>query len=199
MQEIWKGGHTYGVWSAGNGLWTEHLLAVRRRILMGLKKGFCKTADKIRGKIGIARLCDQGFQERKARCFHGGKKAEPFLFLRMEKLQPALQLGKGDGEAFTELLHGREAQEILRQDAEKEEQAVAGVWDDEVREDGMGMSAGTDQAQDAEAVTDGGTVYEINQGAAIVGVDAAGSLCPTTGAGLKFRVEPIHERFKQNF
>ena len=48
----------------------------------------------------------------------------------------------------------------------------------------MGMAAGTDEAHDAEAVADRGTTYEIHQGTAITGMDAAGPPGPTAGTGL---------------
>ena len=166
---------------------------------MGLEEGFRKTPDEGGSKTGIAGCREQRLQEGKAGCLRGGKEPQPLLLLHPEKFQPAVQLGKGDGEAFAEPLHCREVQEILRQDTEHEEQAIAGVRDDEVREDGMGMAAGTDQAQDAEAVTDRGTAYEINQGTAVVGMDPAGTFCPTAGAGLKFGAEPGHEGVKQGF
>ena len=176
--------HAHGVWLQENSSWAEHLLAVRRRIFMRLEEGLCKTADKGGSEIRIGCLHEQGFQEGKAGSLHGGKGTEPLFLLRLEKIQPAAQLGKGDGEALTEPLHGRQTQEILRQDTEEEEQAIAGVGDDEVREDGMGMAAGTDEAHDAEAVADRGTTYEIHQGTAITGMDAAGPPGPTAGTGL---------------
>ena len=166
---------------------------------MGLEEGLRKMADKGGGEIRIGCLRKKGFQERKAGSLHGGKHAEPFLLLRPEELQPAAQLGKGDGEAFAEPLHCGGAQEVLSQDTEDEEQAVTGVRDDKVREDGVGMAAGTGQAQDGEAVADRSTAYEINQGTAVVGMDPAGTLCPTAGTGRKFRTEPGHEGVKQGF
>ena len=176
--------HAYGVWLEENRSWAEHLLAVRRRIFMGLEEGLCKTADKGRGENRIGCLREQGFQEGKAGSLHGGKGTEPLLLLRPEKIQPAAQLGKGDREAPAELLHCGEAQEILRQDTEDEEQAVARVGDDEVREDGMGMAAGTDEAHDAEAVADRDTTYKVDQGTAVISMDAAGTPGPTAGTGL---------------
>ena len=88
------------MWPVGKGSGAEHLLAVRRRVLMGLEEGLCKTADKGGGEIRIGRLHEQGFQEGKAGSLHGGKHAEPFLLLYPEGLQPPVQLGKGDGKAF---------------------------------------------------------------------------------------------------
>ena len=63
----------------------------------------------------------------------------------------------------------------------------------------MGMAAGTDQAQDAEAVADGDAAYEIDQRTVIIGMDPAGTLSPTAGAGLQFRAEPGHEGIEQGF
>ena len=164
---------------------------------MGLEEGLCKTADKGGGEIRIGCLHEQGFQEGKAGSLHGGKGTEPLLLLRLEEIQPAAQLGKGDGEAFAEPFHSGKAQEILRQDTEEEEQAIAGVGDNEVREDGMGMAAGTDEAHDAEAVADRGTTYEVHQGTAIIGMDAAGTPGPTAGTGLQLRAETGHEGTEQ--
>ena len=90
-------------------------------------------------------------------------------------------------------------QEILRQDTEQEEQAVAGVGDDEIREDGMGMAAVTDEAHDAEAVADWGAAHEIDQGTVIIGMDTAVPLCTTAWAGLQFRAESGHEGIKQGY
>ncbi len=184
MQEGWEGSHTHGMWLWEDSSRAKHLLAVRRRILMGLEERLRKTADKGGGEVRIDSLREQGLQERNTGSLYGGKGTEPLFLLHPEEIQPAAQLGKGDGEALTEPLHCGEAQEILRQDTEEEEQAVARVGDDEVREDGMGMGAGTDEAHDAEAVADRDAADEVHQGAAIVCMDAAGTPGPTAGTGL---------------
>ena len=165
---------------------------------MRLEEGLCKTADKGGGENRIGRLGEKGLQEGKAGSLHGGKHTKPLLLVCLEEPQPPAQLGKGDGEAFAELLHSGKAQEILREDAEEEEQAISGVRDDEVREDGMGMAAGTDEAHDAEAVADWGATYEVHQGAAIVGMDTAGAPGSATGTGLQFRTESGHEGIEQD-
>ena len=159
-------------------------MAVRRRIFMGLEEGFCKTADKGGSKIRIGGLGDQCLQEGEGRDFHRGKCPEPFFLLHQEEFQKTVQLGKGDGETPAESLYRRKVQEILCQDTEDEEQAVAGIGDDEIREDGMGMAAGTDEAHDAEAVADRDTTYKVDQGTAVIGMDAAGTPGPTAGTGL---------------
>lgn len=63
----------------------------------------------------------------------------------------------------------------------------------------MCMAAGTDEAEDAEAVSDGGAADEVNEGAVIVGMDPAGAFCPTAGTGLELWAESRHKRVKQGF
>ncbi len=77
--------------------------------------------------------------------------------------------------------------------------AIAGIRDNEIRQYGMGMVAGTDEAQDAEAVADRRAAHEVHQGTVIVGMDPAGALRPTPGTGLQFRAETIHEGIKEGF
>lgn len=63
----------------------------------------------------------------------------------------------------------------------------------------MGMSAGADEAQDAEIMADRGAANEVDEGAPIVGMDAAGALRPTAGAGLEQGLESSHEGIEQGF
>ena len=63
----------------------------------------------------------------------------------------------------------------------------------------MGMAAGTDEAEDAEAVADRRAEDEIKQGAAIVGMDRTGAFCPAAGTGLEFRAERSHKGIKKVF
>ncbi len=110
-----------------------------------------------------------------------------------------VKLFLGNEEALTDFFQGSRAQEILRQDAENEEKAEGGIRDDEVWEDGMGMAAGTDKSQDTEAVPDRLASYEINQGTAIIGMDGAGALDPTGGAGLQLIPKTVHKGIKKLF
>ncbi len=78
------------------------------------------------------------------------------------------------------------------------EQAVSRVGDDEIREDGMGMAAGTDEAQDAEAVAGRCAANEVHQGAAIIGMDCTRPLGPAAGTGLQLGTESGHEGIEQD-
>lgn len=172
------------MWWVENGSGVEHLLAVRRRIFVGLEEGKGKAADKSGSEIRIAGDLKKVFQEGESGCLHGREHAHPLFFLPPEKGKPEVKLFLGNLEALTEPFYGSKAQEILCKDAEDEEKTVGGIRDDEIREDGMGMTAGTDKAQDAEAVPDVSASHEINQGTVIIGMDGAGALHPAAGAGL---------------
>lgn len=187
------------MWWGENGSGAEHPLAVRRRIFVGLEERNRKTADKTGGKIRIGGHPEKALEERKAGGFYGREQAHPFVFLPSEQSEPVVQLFLCNKEALTEPFHGSRTKEILRQDAEDEKKAIGGIGDDKIWKDGMGMAAGTDKAQDTEAVPDRLSANEINQGTAIIGMDGTGTLCPTEGAGLQFRAETVHEGIKKFF
>ncbi len=166
---------------------------------MGLEEGDSKTADKCTGKARVSRHLKKLFQEGEAGCLQGREYAHPFFLLPPEEAKPMVELFLCDKEAFTEPFHRSGTQEIFRKDAEDEKEAIGGVGDDEVREDGMGMAAGTDKAQDAEAVADRASVDKVNKRTAIVGMDSAGAFHPTAGTGLGFRTKTGHEGIKKVF
>lgn len=187
------------MWWVKNSSGAEHLLAVSGWIFVGLEERDAETADKCGGKVRIARHCKKPFQKREAGCLHGREQPHPFFFLYLKQFKPAVELVLGDRETFTEALHGKQTQEILRQDPEDEEEAIGRIRDDKVREDGMGMTAGTDKAQDTEAVADRFPSHEINQGAVIISMDGAGAFHSAARAGLQFRTETDHEGVKKVF
>lgn len=187
------------MWWGGNVLWIEYLLAVIRRIFVGLEEGDSKTADKCTGKVRVTRHLKKLFQEREAGCLHGRKHPHPFLLLPPEEAKPVVKLFLCDKEALTEPFHRSGTQEILRKNPEDKKETVGGVRDDEVREDGMGMAAGTGKAQDAEAVADRTPLNKVNKGAVIVSMDSAGAFRPAAGTGLGFGTETGHEGIKKFF
>ena len=95
--------HTHVVWRSGNRSGVEDLLAVRRRIFVCLEERFPKPACERAGKGGIGGR-DKGIEEREGGGLYGRKKAEPFLLVQLKKPEPAIELGKRDGEALTETL-----------------------------------------------------------------------------------------------
>jgi len=187
------------MWCTENGSGAELLLAVSRRISVGLEEGDREAADKTGCKAGISGHPEKAFQEREAGGLPGREKAQPLFLLLFEQGKPVVELVLGNTEVCAYFFYGSRPKEIFRQDTEDKEKAVGGIRDDEIRKDGMGMAAGTDKAQDTEAVPDRLSANEISQGTFIIGMDGTGSLCPTTGAGLSFRPETVHEGVKKFF
>lgn len=93
-----------------------------------------------------------------------------------------------------------ETGEVLAKNKEYEEQAVAGVWDDDIRKDGMGMlTAVTEYTHDAEILFLLLTVLKVDDGSAVVIVDVTVPGTTADGTGLQFWLKPCHEGVKNRF
>lgn len=119
----------------------------------------------------------------------GFKKGNPF-----EKLVP------GDSISFTELFDGVKSCKVFPEYAQDKEQAVAGVRDDDIREDGMCMVAAvTEDPEHTKIRFLLCAGLEVNDGSAVVIMDMAVSSASTDGAGLQFRPKQSHVGIKQRF
>ena len=111
-----------------------------------------------------------------------------------------IKLVPGNAEAFTEGLNGRTVQESFRQDTEDKKEAITGIGDDHIREDGMGMPAAyADQPEDRDFLCDGFPMDKIDDAAAIVSMDMAVAGGTADRAGLPFGTEGSHIGLEQNF
>lgn len=166
---------------------------------MGLEEGNPETTNKLRGKSGVSGHTDEEFEKSKIGSLYGGQCSKPFLFLGVPQAQPLIELIPGNGKALTEAFHGRTAGKVLGQDAQKKEQPISRIRNDEIRKDGMGSAAVADQAQDDQITFDRRSIYEINNPSAIVGVDMAIPFYATAGTGFQFRTERSHVGIKEDF
>ncbi len=115
-------------------------------------------------------------------------------------LFPFIKLVPGNAEAFTEGLDGRTVQESFRQDTEDKKEAITGIGDNHIREDGMGVPAAfADQPEDRDFLYNGLPMDKIDDAAAIVRMDMAVAGGTANGAGLRFRAEGSHVGLEQNF
>lgn len=120
--------------------------------------------------------------------------------MQFPERDPFIELAGRNAEAFTQLLAGLEPGKSLCKDAQDKEEAVAGVWDDGIREDGMGMAAAfTDQSEDGDLREYGPALNKVDESSAIVRMDMAVSGRATDGTGLPFRAERGHTGFKEVF
>lgn len=113
--------------------------------------------------------------------------------------KPVAELVTGDGKTFTDTIHSIKSHKILRKNTEDKEQPVTGIRDNKIGKYGVCTPAGTDDTQDAEIMTDGFSIYEVNKGTSIIGVDTAGTLSAAVWTGSKFRAESLHKGIKKLF
>ena len=114
--------------------------------------------------------------------------------------KPLVQLVHGNAELFTEPFNGAESCEIFPQEPEDKEQSVAGVRNDAVRKDRVGMTAAVaENPHDAEFLPHGMPISEINDGSAVIVMDMAVSGGTTNGAGLFFWLKLSHVGLEEIF
>lgn len=90
--------------------------------------------------------------------------------------------------------------EVFAQDKEDEEQAVAGIGDNDIGKDGMGMlTAVTEYTHDAEILHLLSSGFKVNDGSAVIIVDMAVSSASTDGTGLQSGLKLLHVGVKKRF
>jgi hypothetical protein len=167
---------------------------------VGLQEGIGGFIRKAVGEKGILRQPDNSQKEIQSGSFGVFQHPKPFLFMLRKDLFPFIELVPGNAEAFTEVLNGRTAQESFRQDTEDKKEAIAGIGDNHIREDGMGVPAAfADQPEDRDFLCDGFPMDKIDDAAAIVRMDMAVAGGTADGAGLPFGAERSHIGLEQNF
>lgn len=199
--------HPHGVWSVDNRRRNREAQTGRRRgsghgggISVGLEEGISGFIRKTAGEKGILRQPGNPKEEIQPGGFRVFQHPEPFLFVLGKDLFPFIELVPGNAEAFTEGLNGRTAQESFRQDTEDKKEAITGIGDDHIREDGMGMPAAyADQPEDRDFLCDGFPMDKIDDAAAIVSMDMAVAGGTADRAGLPFGTEGSHIGLEQNF
>ena len=102
--------------------------------------------------------------------------------------------------SFTELFDGKTTCKILPQKAQNEEQAVAGIRDNDIRKNGVCMlTAVTENPHHTKVGLLTFAVPEVDDGAAIVIVDVTVTGASTDGTGLKFGLKLSHVGIKKRF
>ena len=195
-----------GRWTTGAGTDREAQTGRRRGsghgrgISVGLQEGISGFIRKVAGEKGILRQPDNPKEEIQPGGFRVFQHPEPFLFVLGKDLFPFIELVPGNAEAFTEGLNGRTVQESFRQDTEDKKEAITGIGDDHIREDGMGVPAAfADQPEDRDFLYNGFPMDKIDDAAAIVRMDMAVAGGTADGAGLPFGAERSHIGLEQNF
>lgn len=167
---------------------------------MGLQEGTGCEPDEIHGEGRIRILQDKLPEESSITGLGSIQHAKPLLFVRIPESQPFMELLQGNIEALTELFNSTDPGEIFTQDKEDEEQAVAGIRDNDIRKDGMGMLAAvTEYTHDAEILLLLSSGIKVNDGSAVIIMDMAVSGASTDGTGLQPGLKLLHEGIKERF
>ena len=116
------------------------------------------------------------------------------------KSEPFKKLILGDAKSFADLFNGEKSGKVFSEDTQDKEQAVSGVRNDNVREDGMRMlTAVTENPHHTKVGLFSLTCLEVNDGAAIVVVDVTVTGASTDGTGLKVGLKLSHVGIKKRF
>ena len=102
--------------------------------------------------------------------------------------------------SFTELFDGKTTCKILPKKAQDEEQAVAGIRDNDIRKNGVCMlTAVTENPHHTKVGLFSPTCLEVNDGVAIVVVDVTVTGASTDVTGLKVGLKHSHIGIKKRF
>lgn len=167
---------------------------------MGLQEGIGGFICKPFSEKGILQILDKLQKETQPGSFRIVQEPKPFLFVPEKELLPFVKLVHGNTEALTEAIQGREPEKSFRQDTEDEEEAVAGIRDDHIWKDGMGVAAAfTDQPEDSDFQHYPFPMDKVDDVASVVSMNAAVGGRTADRAGFLFRAEGTHVGIKQNF
>ena len=102
--------------------------------------------------------------------------------------------------SFTELFDGKTTCKVLPQKAQNEEQAIAGIRDNDIRKNSVSMpTAVTENTHYTKVGLFSFTGLEVNDGAAIVVVDVTVTGASADRTGLKERLKLSHVGIKKRF
>ena len=102
--------------------------------------------------------------------------------------------------SFTELFDGKTTCKVLSKKAQDEEQAVAGIRDNDIRKNGVGMlTAVTENPHHTKVGLFSFTCLEVDDGATIVVVDVTVPGASADRTGLKVGLKLSHVGIKKRF
>ncbi len=167
---------------------------------MGLQERAGGKPDEIHGKGRIRIQQDKVPEESNVVRCRSVQHAKPMLPVRFPGSQPFMELFFRDIKALTELFDGMETGEIFPRNKEDEEQAAAGIRDDDIRKDSMSMfTAVTEYTHNAEILFLFPAGSKVNDGSAIVVMDMTVSGAATDGTCFQTGLKLLHVGVKKRF
>lgn len=92
----------------------------------------------------------------------------------LKEMVPPVEHRMGDGKPQAEMFDGIEAHQVFGNDPEDEEDTISSVRNDQIRKDGMGMTAFTDDSCYPDLMINSIAPDEIDQVSIVRGMDGAG-------------------------
>lgn len=170
------------------------------RIPVRLQEGTCGEHDEFHGKSGIRDQTHKLPEESQVGGLRILQHTNPLFLMGFPQRKPLAELFFRDIKPLTELFNGMKTGEVLAKNKEDEEQTIAGIGDNDIRENGVGMlTVIAEYTHNAEVFFLLLTVLKVNDGSAVVIVDVTVPGTSTDGAGLRFRLKAYHEGVKNRF
>lgn len=164
---------------------------------MGLEEGERKFTDETSREFRIICLLSDLLHKITVCGLPGAEPPEPERLMPAPQGEPPEELFPADTVLFTGFFDRQAADEMAGQRAENEKDTMAGVGDDDIRQDGVGVpAAGAPDTHDVYFFPDDSAVPEFSDAALIITMDPAVSACATVRAGVQFRPVFIHIRLE---
>lgn len=117
-------------------------------------------------------------------------------------MNPFVELLFSDGKSGTKLFHCIKMQKIFTEDTENKKQAVAGIRNDKIRQDSMGMVTAAAVAaypENGDLMHGRSSANKVDQFSGVIAVNRKRALCITYRTGFQFRPDKFHKTVKQRF
>lgn len=194
------GFHLQAVWSRKKGSPRQcAAVTIRRWVPVGLEEGAGSPLIECTQKAGKVRHETQGAQERRAAGSGILQSPQPKLFMPFIKGLQTVYKGGGDvimpAQGVDAFMAGCKGKEDLDQIF----QGKLAVWDDEVRQDGMGMSAAAHDTHDTDPRAARLSFPEIQDVTVVIRMDTAVASAFAARADFRLRAEGSHIFLKKIF
>ena len=110
-----------------------------------------------------------------------------------EHLFPPIQSGMSQIVSFADRLDGHLTIKVQTKDVKNERKGEMSVWNNEIRNDSMGVVAGTSDTKDSMTPADELSICNVNQISLIVGIRAAFSSGTARRAALALGLKCVHK------
>ncbi len=159
-----------------------------------------ESSDEPGREIGVVCLHGNGFHERTVVCFHGSQLSKPKIFMMLPERKPSAELISAYQVFITDLFSREMMAEMISQNTEDKEETVLGVRNNDIRQDGMGVSAAAaSDTHDGHFFPDNRVIPVFSDISFVISKDSAVAAGTAAGTGFQFRAVLVHKRDERLF